>query len=128
VTATLITGTKPWTGERTMTADEHDLAMGIARERGHVFVLVLNDMRSPNIERMESVAFAETIEELKELLRGEGVPEYLDGQWGKGFRRGGPLEWFNQPSGLSGGPFYVYVVGLLLVGGVDDLPCPSVLG
>lgn len=63
-----------------------------------LYVLVLNDMRSPQIEIGSEVAKATSREELIELIRRETVPSYNDGQWGKSFRQGGPLEWHNPPS------------------------------
>lgn len=62
-----------------------------------MWVMLLNDMRSPNIERLTPVCRAETKEMLMDFLTRESVPGYRDGQWGKSFRQGGPLEWFNPP-------------------------------
>lgn len=62
-----------------------------------MWVLCLNDMRSPKIEILQPVARAETKEALKAFLDREKVEGYKDGQWGKGYRAGGPLEWFNAP-------------------------------
>ena len=60
-----------------------------------MFVLVLNDMRSAHYESRHDVARAERVEELLALYQRERVANYQDGRWGKAFRRGGPLEWFN---------------------------------
>lgn len=63
-----------------------------------VYVLFLNDMRSSNIEILEPVARASSVSALESLLSKERVPAYSDGNWGKAYRKGGPLEWFNEPS------------------------------
>ena len=60
-------------------------------------ILYLNDMRSPQIEMLRHVVKAATKEELKAFLARERVESYRDGRWGKVFREGGPLEWFNEP-------------------------------
>ena len=62
-----------------------------------MFVLFLNDMRSSKCESCESVAKADSREELDALLARERVEGYRDGTWAKSFRRGGPLEWYNEP-------------------------------
>lgn len=59
------------------------------------WVLFMNDMRSSNIEYNQPVCSAATKEALIEFYRKEMVESYSDGQWGKSFRKGGPLEWFN---------------------------------
>lgn len=68
-----------------------------------VYVLWLNDMRASNIENLQPVAWAESSECIEGLLRRERVDGYRDGQWGKSFRKDGPLEWFNPPSEPGGG-------------------------
>ena len=60
-----------------------------------MFVLKLNDMRSPQIEMLKNVARAETEEELLEFVKREKVEVYADDSWGKHYRKGGPLEWYN---------------------------------
>lgn len=68
--------------------------------------LRLNDMRSSKIEYSEVVCWAETEQELADLLEREKVEGYDDGKWGKSFRQGGPLEWYNQPfDGMGQGVF-----------------------
>ena len=62
-----------------------------------MWMLYLNDMRSSNIETLTAVARAEDKETLENLLISEKVESYSDGRWGKSFRKGGPLEWFNKP-------------------------------
>ncbi len=61
-----------------------------------MFVLVLNDMRSSHIETPFSVCLGETREEILDLIKRETVEVYKDGKWGKTFRKGGPLEWYNR--------------------------------
>jgi hypothetical protein len=62
-----------------------------------MWILQLNDMRMPKVEMMDAVARADTKEELLSLLEREKVEPYSDDRWGKVFRKGGPLEWFNPP-------------------------------
>jgi len=64
-----------------------------------MWLLQLNDMRAPQIEIMTPVARAESADELMALLTREESTPYRDGPWHKGFRQGGPLEWFNPPLG-----------------------------
>jgi hypothetical protein len=63
-----------------------------------MFVLWLNPMRGRAEER-RAVAKAETLEALKRFIEREMVEPYKDDDghnvWGKEFRKGGPLEWFN---------------------------------
>jgi len=71
-----------------------------------MFVLVLNDMRMPQIEMVEPVARAETKEALVAFVGREAVEPYQEpGEntygkvtWTKNFRKGGPLEWYNPPT------------------------------
>lgn len=60
-----------------------------------MFVLHLNDMRFPNVEKTVPVCKAETEAELQEFIKRETVQPYSDGRWGKCFRKDGPLEWYN---------------------------------
>lgn len=84
-----------------------------------MWVLMLNDMRSSNIENLQPVFRAETKEKLKEFIEKEKVEHYTDDgtrilqhttdmlagtteinngyKWQKCFRKDGPLEWFNKP-------------------------------
>ncbi|MCK5020063.1 MAG: hypothetical protein KAS32_23620 [Candidatus Peribacteraceae bacterium] len=63
-----------------------------------MFVLQLNDMRSPNVENMSPVARAETAEELIKFAEGEVAEKpYRDDNWYKQYLKDGPLEWFNPP-------------------------------
>lgn len=66
-----------------------------------MFVLQLNPMRG-SAQRVVPAARAETREALLELLRSERVEPYKDSAggnilWHKCFRKGGQLEWFNDP-------------------------------
>lgn len=72
-----------------------------------MWVLYLNDMRSPKIQMLTPVARAETKEQLQAFVKRETVELYREDQgpawpegafWGKTFRKGGLLEWCNQPS------------------------------
>lgn len=62
-----------------------------------MWVLMLNDMRSSNIENMFPVCRAESYDALLAFVDREKVDPYRDGPWGKNFRVGGPLEWYNPP-------------------------------
>ena len=62
--------------------------------------LYMNDMRSPKFEQLTLVATG-TEAELRQLLAEESVESYREERpngmwWGKTFRKGGPLEWFNR--------------------------------
>lgn len=63
-----------------------------------IYVLVLNDMRSSQIEIPAEVMRSTDRQRLVDLLESERVENYQDGPWHKVFRCGGPLEWFNPPS------------------------------
>ena len=61
-----------------------------------MWILQLNDIReSPDI--VKPIVRAETKEDLKEFVKGEMVDPYQDGEYGKMFKRGSILEWFNPP-------------------------------
>jgi hypothetical protein len=62
-----------------------------------MWVLMLNDMRASQVEILHPVCRAESREALEAFLERESVAGYQDGQWGKAFRQGGPLEWYNPP-------------------------------
>lgn len=61
------------------------------------YVLALNDMRAGRIQDTYPVCWSEDPEELEALMERESVEPYRDGTWGKTFRQGGPLEWYNRP-------------------------------
>ena len=72
------------------------------------YVLKANDMRSSNIENTQPVAVSDDkqrlIDYIKDQLHGikpDGeFGSWKDGQWGKVFKAGSPLEWFNIPFGI----------------------------
>jgi hypothetical protein len=70
-----------------------------------LYLLRLNDMRSPQIEIMTDICVG-THRDLKEFIQNETDAPYTDRggsrPWHKTFRKGGPLEWFNPPSELFG--------------------------
>lgn len=59
-----------------------------------VYVLYLNNMQAPNVERVQPVAMADTPELLEDLLA-KDVEPWVDGQWHKYWKKGTALEWFN---------------------------------
>jgi hypothetical protein len=64
------------------------------------FAMYMNDMRSPKFEQLTLVATG-TEDELWKLIHDETVDFYREDRpnglwWGKRFRKGGPLEWFNK--------------------------------
>lgn len=61
------------------------------------WVLQLNRVTMAHVEDLIPACRANSKEELKAFLEREKVEPYRDGQWGKNFRKGGPLEWFNPP-------------------------------
>lgn len=61
-----------------------------------IYALLLNDMRQPNIENIQVVRMASTREELEDWYRGQLADQpWRDGRWGKVFKPGSELEWFN---------------------------------
>lgn len=74
-----------------------------------VFVLSLNDMRSPQIEILEAKAFSDDPEKLTSWLDEQRCEPWTDDgvfpncTWRKVFRAGSPLEWFNDPELMFGG-------------------------
>lgn len=76
------------------------------------WLLMLNDMRSCRIEILTVAMTAQTKAELVEFVESERVEPYTDGNWGKRFRQGGPLEWFNDLEPFSGSARYRrYIAG-----------------
>lgn len=63
-----------------------------------MYMLRLNRMTDAKCEWMTDVAYADTKEQLLAFLDRERVEYYQDDQWGKVYRKGGPLEWFNPPT------------------------------
>jgi hypothetical protein len=66
-----------------------------------VYALLLNDMREPNIENIQVVRTAPTTEELAAWYAEQMTERWADGRWGKQFRAGSDLEWFNPASDLT---------------------------
>lgn len=66
-----------------------------------MFILQLNPIKAKS-EVLQAVIRAETPEKLLELVEKEKVTEWRDGEYMKHFRNGGPLEWFNPPTGEVG--------------------------
>lgn len=61
------------------------------------YILMLNDMRSSNIENVMAVKVGER-QELIDWHHSMLGPSYMDGQWQKVFKQGSELEWFNPGS------------------------------
>lgn len=88
------------------------------------YVLCLNHMKSPKIEMTDVICWSESKKDLEWLLESEHVGHYSDSgehailhysdgmaqaagkvvkehvndyTWGKTYRKGGPLEWYNEP-------------------------------
>lgn len=68
-----------------------------------MWILQLNDMRTPRIEIVMAIYRAETCGPLITFLEKESVPRYQDGKWSKSYKKDGPLEWFNPASGEKDG-------------------------
>jgi hypothetical protein len=67
-----------------------------------VHVLRLNDMRMPQVEQTENVAFSFDEKKLTDWANDQKCESYSDevddGRWGKSFKKGSKLEWYNPPS------------------------------
>ena len=72
-----------------------------------MWILQLNDMRDEVIS-LKPVARAETKEELEAFVKSETVDPYQDEEYGKVFKKDGPLEWHNPPVEQIG-QFYINV-------------------
>jgi hypothetical protein len=86
-----------------------------------MYALLLNDMRSPNIENIEVVRTAAAPDELIGWVTGQAAEQpWRDGHWNKFFRQGSELEWFNPPFSL----------GLLndYMGGIWEVPDDTPVG
>ena len=72
------------------------------------YVFQANDMRSPKIENTQPVAVSDDkqrlIDYIKDqlhcIIQGGEYGSWKDGMWGKVFKAGSPLEWFNMPYGI----------------------------
>lgn len=96
-----------------------------------MWVLLLNDMRSSQIQNLQPVFRAETKEALKAFVQSQIVEPYrTQGErvlhhttdfiagtteinkeytWSKCFKHGGPLEWFNKPMDYAEHEHYIDV-------------------
>jgi len=62
----------------------------------------MNKMTFPKIEMTELVVLATDRQVLKDYVEEQKAPEHWrDGQWGKMFKKGSPLEWYNAPHSLD---------------------------
>lgn len=59
------------------------------------YALLLNDMRSPNIENIKVVKVSNNKQELIDWYNSQLTTPYGDGRWGKSFKKESELEWFN---------------------------------
>jgi hypothetical protein len=87
-----------------------------------MWILRLNPMTS-NAETVVPLVRAETREQLEAFMASETVTPYQDSQWGKTFRQGGPLEWFNPP---MGGEAWIGVPAIVDVGTEQDWAAQAV--
>ncbi len=68
-----------------------------------MYVLILNDMRSSQIQTCTRAVWADTKEELVKLMADCKVEPWNDeskigpGVWGKVYKKGSVLEWYNEP-------------------------------
>lgn len=58
--------------------------------------LMLNDMRASNIENIQCVKVSQDKQELIDWYKSQlAESPWSDGRWGKRFKKGSELEWFN---------------------------------
>lgn len=98
-----------------------------------IYILMLNDMRAPNIETLATVAWSDDAEALKDLVARERVTLYKDGRYSKSFRKDGPLEWYNVPTSAGGAvgeirEFPTLTVVRSVLHGPIDIPNVATLG
>lgn len=85
------------------------------------YALLLNDMRSSNIENIKIVKTADTRQELIDYYNGElADKQWSDKNWGKVFKKGSSLEWYN--------PVYDLMVDNDYWGGVWAIPDNALVG
>lgn len=61
-----------------------------------MFLLRMNDMRSTKSEIMTNVLASDSTDKIRDFVNMEvAEARYQDGQWDKVYRKGGPLEWYN---------------------------------
>lgn len=63
-------------------------------EQTKIYFLVMNDMRSAQIENAGMAAWSDDKEKLVAWYN-EQLDGWRDGDWGKAFRKDSPLEWRN---------------------------------
>ena len=59
------------------------------------YVVVLNDMRSSNIENLTAWYQSQDLDEVMTWVDEQRTSPYMDGRWGKSFKPGSALEWAN---------------------------------
>jgi hypothetical protein len=59
------------------------------------YALVLNDMRSPNVENISTVKMSQDKQELIDWYNSQLTDPWKDGRWGKSFKKDSQLEWYN---------------------------------
>jgi hypothetical protein len=60
------------------------------------YALLLNDMRSPNIENISVIRVSDDKQELIDWYKEQEAEQpWRDGKWGKHFKKGSELEWCN---------------------------------
>jgi hypothetical protein len=84
-------------------------------------------MRSSNVENLTFVCWGPSLEELQALVNRERVEGYNDGKWGKGFRKFGPLEWFNQPWDSNLDDHYIQAPPTILLDGFIEYRQPVIV-
>lgn len=62
-----------------------------------MYALLLNDMRSPNVENLDAVRTAAEPRELADWCMGQASEMWRDGPWNKAFKADSDLEWYNPP-------------------------------
>lgn len=67
-----------------------------------IWKLILNDMRSPKIEYTKIAVIGYTAEEVMNYYKSNRCEYWKDGQWGKSFKQGSLLEWFNPEDDVFG--------------------------
>jgi hypothetical protein len=120
MTVTLFSGIDVFGAVRPSDSDWEQMK-SIAQVSGQVWLLQLNDMRSPQIEIMTPVLYGHTLEEIRAFVHAERVPNYRDDRWGKSFRQGGPLEWYNPPFEQDASVIRLELVPQLVESGVASV-------
>jgi hypothetical protein len=61
-----------------------------------IYVLTMNDMRSPHIEDQRIALMGPTSASIMDYLKAN-EESWQDGRWGKSYRQGSKVEWCNPP-------------------------------